>query len=267
MENENYQSPHEGHRHCCPGPFKHIVIGLFGILILVTVFFMIFASLNTLKQSRYIGQDVEKKNSITISGQGKVEAKPDVGVVNLGVLSQAQTVAAAQKDNTDKINKIIKALKDLGIEEKDLKTANYNINPRYNYDNGKQTLIGYEVNQSLEVKIRNLDNVGAILSKAAELGANQVGSLNFTFDDPEGLKVEARKKAIDNAKEKASVLASQLGVKLVRIIDFSESSNGNEPPVYYSEKALGIGGGGATPDVQVGENEITANVTITYEIQ
>ncbi len=265
MENENYQIHHPGH--CCSGPGKTIVVGLFSILIVATVFFMIFAAMNELKQSRYIGQDIEGKNSITISGLGKIEAKPDIGVVNLGVVSQATTVAPAQKENTDKMNKITKAMKDLGIEEKDLKTANYNIYPRYDYNDGRQRLIGYEVNQSLEVKIRDLDKVGQILSKAAELGANQVGSLNFTFDDPEDLKVQARKKAINNAKEKANVLAGQLNVKLIRILGFSESSNGYEPPIYYSEKALGIGGGGAVSDVQVGQNEITANVTITYEIQ
>lgn len=253
--------------HCCHGPLKPVVVGLFGLLIAATIFFMIFAAMNELKQSRYIGQDVEHKNSITIAGQGKVQARPDIGVINLGVVSQAQTVAVAQKDNTEKMNRITKAMKDLGVAEKDLKTASYDINPRYDYSNGRQTIIGYETNQSLEIKIRDLDKAGQIISRAGELGANQVGSLNFTFDDPEASKIQARKNAIGNAKEKAKTLAGELGVKLVRIIDFSETSNGAEPPIFYAKEALGMGGGESSPDVLIGQNEITASVSITYEIQ
>ncbi|OGZ33448.1 MAG: hypothetical protein A2174_01320 [Candidatus Portnoybacteria bacterium RBG_13_41_18] len=267
MDEQTHES-NNAYKVCCQksGLIK-LVAGLFAVLIIITAVFMLFAALNKLKESRYIGQDVEKKNSITISGLGKIEAKPDIGVVSLGVVSQGATVSPAQIDNTEKMNKIVQAMKDLGIDEKDLKTANYSIYPRYNYESGKQNIIGYEVSQSLEVKIRDLNKASSILGKAAELGANQVGSLSFTFDDPEGLKVEAREKAIKNAREKATTLANQLEVDLVRIINFSESSNGYEPPVYYSTKELGIGGGGATPDVQVGQNEITANVSITYEIQ
>jgi uncharacterized protein YggE len=246
--------------------FRPIAGTLAVVLLLSVIAFMIFAAMNELKQSRYIGQDIVAKNTITISGEGKIFATPDIGVISLGVISQASTVAAAQKDNTEKMNKITEAMKNLGVEEKDLKTTNYNIYPRYSYSRGTQTLIGYEVNQTLEVKIRNLDNVGEILAKGAELGANQVGSLSFTFDDSEKLEIDARKKAIANAKEKADALAEVLDVKLIRIVSFNESSYIPSTP-YYAEKALGIGGGGdAVPDIQTGENEITSNVTIVYEI-
>lgn len=248
--------------------FRPLLGGLIAALFIAVVIFMVFAIQNEIKKGRYIGQDVEHKNSITISGEGKILAKPDIGVINLGVISEASTVAAAQKDNTEKMNKITKAIKDLGIEEKDLKTTNYTIYPKYQYISGKSNIISYEVNQSLEVKLRegDLEKIGSVLSQAAELGANQVGSLNFTFDDPEKLKAEARTKAIKNAKEKAEVLSKDLGVKLVRIIDFSESADVPQPP-YYAERALGIGGGGGTPEIETGQNEITATVTITYEIQ
>jgi len=251
------------HKH----PIKIILAGLIGILILITAAFMVFAAMNEYKKGGYIGQDIVAKNTIIISGEGKIYATPDIGLITLGVVSQAGTVAPAQKDNTDKMNKIIKAMKDLGVDDKDLQTTNYNIYPRYSYTRSVQTLIGYEVDQSLEVKIRNLDKVGDILAKGAELGANQVGSLTFTFDDPEKLNQEARLKAIANAKEKADALSAELGVKIVRVINFSESSY-IPPSPYYPEKAMGIGGGGgAAPDIQTGQNLITSNVTITYEIQ
>lgn len=246
--------------------FKPFLAGLVSLLLIVVVVFMIFAAINELKKSRYIGQEVEQKNSITIYGEGKVEAKPDIGQISLSVLSQAKTATAAQKDNTEKMNQIIKAMKDLSIEEKYLKTTNYNIYPQYQYIKGKSIIIGYEVNQTLEVKIKELNKVSDILAKAAELGANQIGSLSFTFENPEGLKAEARQLAIKNAKEKADALAKDLEVKLVRIITFSESSSEPLPPFYRAE-GLGMGGGGEAPQIETGQNEIVANVTITYEIQ
>jgi len=248
-------------------PLKMLIGALFGILIIIVAVFMVFAAMNEYKKGGYIGQDIVAKNTITISGEGKIFATPDIGVIDLGVVSDAKTVAGAQKDNVEKMNKITQAMKDLGVEEKDLKTTNYSIYPSYQYISGRSDIIGYEVSQTLEVKIRNLDKVGDILAKAAELGANQVGSLSFTFDDPEKLNQEARTKAIANAKEKADALSNVLDVKLIRIINFTESSY--VPPIpYYSKRSLGMGGGEtATPDIQTGQNEVSSNVTIVYEIQ
>ena len=247
-------------------PLKSILIALFVVLVFIAIIFMIFATQNEIKKGRYIGQEVENKNSISISGQGKVLAKPDVGQISLSVISENSTVAAAQEDNTEKMNKIIEGLKEMGIEEKDLKTTNYTIYPKYQYLYGKSNIIGYKVDQTLQVKIRQLDKVSSVLNKATELGVNQIGSLSFTFDNPEKLQAEARKKAIDNAKEKAEVLANDLGVKLGRIISFSESVSQPPIPYYFAEK-LDVGGGAETPQIETGQNEITANVTITYNIQ
>jgi uncharacterized protein YggE len=237
----------------------------------VAAFLILFLSaetFNAFKESRYIGQSTQYKNTISVSGEGKVLAKPDIGQVSLSVLSQAKTVAAAQKDNTEKMNKISKALKEMEIKEEDLKTTNYSIYPQYQYTSGRSVIIGYEVSQTLEVKIRDLDKVGDILGKAAAAGANQVGSLSFTFDDLEKLRSEARQEAIDNAKSKAQDLAKSLGISLGKVVSFSESSSdGSVPvPLYSSAKDdYGIGGG-AAPDIQTGQNEIQIVVNLSYEI-
>jgi len=221
---------------------------------------------NKIKEGRYIGQSTQYKNTISISGQGKVLAKPDIGQVDLTVLSDAKTVATAQTDNTAKMNKITQAMKDFGIKDEDLQTANYSIYPQYQYTAGKNIIIGYEVAQTLRVKIRNLDKIGDVLGQAATLGANQVGSLTFTFDDVEGIRSQARQKAIDQAKQKAEDLAKTLGVALGKVTSFSESSNGGPIP-YYAPQGMGIGGGGGgAPDIQTGQNEVTVDVTISYEI-
>jgi len=220
---------------------------------------------NKIKEGRYIGQGAQYKNTISISGQGKVSAKPDIGQVDLSVISDAATVVAAQKDNTDKMNKITQAMKDLGIKDEDLKTTNYGIYPRYQYTKSINQIIGYEVSQTLTVKIRNLDKAGDILGQAATLGANQVGSLIFTFDNPESIKSQARQQAIANAKQKADDLAKTLGVTLGKLTSFSESYSGG--PIPYSNAAYGIGGGGGgTPEIQTGQNEVQVDVSLTYEI-
>lgn len=249
---------------------KPLLAILISLLLIAVVIFMIFAAMNELKKSRYIGQDATLKNSIVISGEGKIQAKPDIGQISLSVVSEAKTVNNAQKDNTEKMNKITTAMKDLGIEEKYLKTINYSIYPKYEYRRGKSEIIGYEVNQTLEAKIKDLEKVSVVLNKATELGANQIGSLIFTFENPEDLQAQARKKAIENAKEKAGILTKDLGVKLVRVLNFSESSSPMPYPMYGYAEALGVGGmggGGEAPKVEAGQNEIIANVIITYEIQ
>jgi uncharacterized protein YggE len=222
---------------------------------------------NKIKENKYIGQGAQFENTISISGEGKVLVTPDIGQVDLSVVSDATSVAPAQKDNADKMSEITKAMKDLGIKDEDLKTTNYSIYPRYQYSHGKNEIIGYEVTQTLEVKIRNLDKVGDVLGQAASLGANQVGSLSFTFDDPESLQSQARQKAIANAKQKADDLAKSLGVTLGKVVSFSESVSGM--PSVYPMAEYGIGGGGdaaSAPTIQTGQNEIQANVTLSYEI-
>ena len=248
-------------------PAKYLPWAAAGVAAMLVIF-LAAASYTQILEGRYASQSSQYKNTISVTGEGKVVAKPDIGQVSLSVISDAATVAAAQKDNADKMNKVTQAMKDSGVkEEEDLKTTSYSIMPRYQYTSGRSTIIGYEVTQALEVKIRDLTKVGDILGKAADAGANQVGSLNFTFDDPEKLNSEARQKAIDNAKTKARDLAKSLGVSLGKVVSFSESANdGSTPvPMYSAKEALGMGGG-AVPDIQTGQNEIIINVNLTYEI-
>src|SRR4030042_6533168 len=112
----------------------------------------------------YIGADVTRMNAISFSGEGKVFTKPDIALVTLSVVTEGKNVSDVQSRNTQKINSVIDFLKKFGVEEKDIKTTNYNLYPRYSYEPVKiPQIIGYEISQSLEVKIRNLDKVGEIL--------------------------------------------------------------------------------------------------------
>jgi len=221
-----------------------------------------------LKSYQYIGKPTAERDTIAISGEGKVTGIPDIAAIEVGLVTEKKDVASAQKENTLKMNRLIKNLKNLGIEDKDIQTSYYNIYPQYDWPDGKQVLRGYQVNQSVSVKIRNLDKIGDILTAAGEGGANQVSGLSFNIDDPEKLRQEARIKALENAKEKADALAKVAGVKLGKVVSFSEYAE-TPAPMYKAMEGLGIGGGGEmpAPTVEKGSMDIIVNVTVSYEIK
>jgi len=236
-------------------------------LFLVLIISGIVGIINKIKEGHYIGANAPYAKTISVQGQGKVYAKPDIAIVDLSVVTDGTNLKTVQDKNSAKMNKVTEFLKGFGIEEKDIKTINYQIYPRYNYENRViPQIIGYEITQALEVKIRALDKIGDILDKSVSAGINQVSSLRFWVDKDEDLKEQARKLAIDDAKKKADKLASNLGIKLVKLTGFTEET-GYYPVPIYAKEAGGVGGGGeTTPNIQTGENEITINVILIYEI-
>jgi uncharacterized protein YggE len=133
---------------------------------------------------------------------------------------------------------------------------------------GKQTLTGYEVRQSTTVKVRDTSKAGDLLSGVGSKGATEVSGLTFTFDNPNTIQDQERDKAIADAKSKADALASQLGVSLVRVVSFTENSNGGNPrPVEYAMASGASATQATAPNISVGQNNVTDDVTITYEIR
>ncbi|MDO8424887.1 MAG: SIMPL domain-containing protein [bacterium] len=247
-------------------------IALIAVLALGAVWIGVDVS-NKIKEGRYIGFGIQG-NSVTVSGVGEVFVKPDLAQTFFSVVTEAKTVGQALSGNTEKMNAVISFIKGQGVEAKDLKTTAFNIYPRYEYQRvetdiypyppGKRVLVGYEVSQSLQVKVRDLTKVGTIIEGAAQAGANQIGDLQFTVDKEDEFKKQAREQAITQAKDKAKELASQLGIKLVRVINFSE---GVSSPIFFGkEMAMSPSGGGSVPQVETGENKIQVQISITYEI-
>jgi len=247
-------------------PNKVVTIFI-GIFLTLGSIYLAILSWNVVKTHDYIGISPKEAHSISMTGEGKVTGIPDVANIQLGYSVEKKTVAAAQKDNTDKMNAMtLKLKKDFKLDAKDIQTANYYISPQYDWANNKQTLRGYLVSQNLDVKVRNMDNVSKIIEAAGAIGLNQVGNLTFSIDDPEKLIEEARAKALAQAKQKAETLANVVGVKLGKIISFSESSNDNPQPPVYSFNKVAEGMGGAAPTVEAGSNEIMIIATVEYEI-
>lgn len=231
----------------------------------------------TWKQAR---QGTIGPSTISISGEGEAVALPDLGQFSFSVVSEGDDAADAQSQSARSVNSIIDYLKAEGVEERDIKTQYYNLNPLYRYEErscpvgslcppGDRVLVGFEANQTIAVKLRDLDKAGGLISGVGERGATNVSGLQFTIDDESILKAEARAAAIVDAKEKAEVLARDLDVRLVRIIGFWEDEGG-----YY-----GYGGDAAVsrgammesaaiaPDLPAGENTVRSRISITYEIR
>lgn len=260
-------------------PPPHVVTALVVALSALALFAGVSA-LKAFREFGYVGAGVSATNTISVSGEGEVFAVPDIASFSVTVREDALEVADAQAEATKKANDIIAFLRAQGIEERDIKTENYSVSPRYEWQEaatcragycppGKQVLAGYEVYQSLLVKVRDTKKAGDILSGVGNLGVSEVSGLSFTIDDDEALKADARAKAIADAEAKAKQLAGDLGVSLVRIVGFSE---GEAYQPYYAKRevmavAMDAMGGAPAPELPVGENKIMSNVTVTYEIR
>jgi uncharacterized protein len=252
---------------------------LLAVIILLGLFLAV-QTVSALMGLRFIGTGVSAANTISVSGHGEALAVPDIATFTFSVVSEKATVKAAQDDATAKANAITAYLKSAGVDAKDIQTSDYSINPQYDYvqaacangycPGGKQVLRGYQVRQSTTIKVRDTEKAGDLLSGVGEKGATELSGLNFTFDDPEKTQDEARSKAIADAKEKADELAKQLGVKIVRVVSFSENGSGYPMPYAYGRGA-GIAtqamDSKAAPEISVGQNKVTNDVSITYEIR
>ncbi len=226
---------------------------------------LVLASLFMLVQIKHTLDTSATTNTVSFNGEGKVLAKPDVGIMDLSIVTEGATSKIAQDENSKKSKALTDYLKGQGVDEKDIKTTGYNIYPQYFYPNyAKPTISGYQVNQMVQVKVRDLDKVDDLLSGVVTAGVNQVNNLQLTIDDQDKLESEARAKAIEDAKSKSKELEKQLEVRLGRIVNFSESTGGMPGSIMYAME--GRGGGGA-PSIPVGQNEIVVQVTITYQIK
>lgn len=247
------------------------------ILILVGVVLALGAYTKvTLREAKY-GQ--YGMSSINVSGQGEVVAKPDIGQFTFSVMAEATDAATAQSDSATKINDILAYLSAAGVADEDVKTTSYYLNPKYSYQEricaagvsycppGDRVLDGYEVSQAVTVKVRDLNTAGDLISGVGERGATNVSQLQFTIDDESVLQEEARSKAVADAKEKAAKLADDLGVKIVRFMGYYEET----PGMYYAAKSemsyAMDGASSVAPSLPTGENTITSNVNVTFEVQ
>lgn len=248
-----------------------LLMGSASLLLLALTFCIVFSLFRSPWFENIQAQIINEPytRTITVSAEGIVNAKPDIAVINLSVVTEGKTVKAVTQDGNAKMTAVINAVKALGVEAKDIASTQYNLYPQYYYPEDRQRqLSGYSLNQNIQIKVRDLAIVEDVLDQGVLAGANQVGQLSFDIDDPSGIKKEAREKAFDIAKEKAQEMAKAAGVKLGRVVTFSEGSS-YQPPVYanYTMDMMEKSAVGASATIEAGSTDININVSVTYEIE
>lgn len=244
------------------------------------VLFLGLLSLKEILSLQYVGRDVPVMSSISVNGKGEAISIPDIATFSFSVTETAKTVKEAQTKATEKSAAALAAVRAGGVVDKDIKTTSYSINPHYEYTqpvctqyvcpSGKSVLTGYDVSQTVEVKVRDLAKAGDLFDSIGSAGVQNVNGLTFSIDNIDSVKAKARAQAIADAKAKAQKIADDLGLRLVKITGFYDSS---DEQLY----AYGRGGGdmsasvmsikAAAPEIPKGEQKVTATVSITYEIR
>ncbi len=265
---------------------KRVWQGLSMLMIILTAFFII-KIYSEIKKTSMLGES-DVPATISFTGHGEVKAVPDIASINFTILKDAKSVKEAQDSVAVIEKKTLEFLKTSGVEDKDIKTENASAYPKYeysrtmcpqaptypgvvspNYDcGGKQIINGYEASESITVKVRKTEDAGKIMQGLGSIGVSNLNGPNFSIDNEDGLKAQARKKAIDDAKAKAEVLAKDLGVHLVKITSFTEGGGGF--PIMYAKAdmmATSAVAPSAPAELPKGENTISSDVTISYEIR
>ncbi len=249
---------------------RRLFVTLFGILLAYVIIWFATLIRNNLQEYYYIGQADRPERTITISAEDTVTASPDVVKTTIGMNSHGDTVSQAQEMNTKVMNHLISELKELGIEDENIQTKNYNVYPRYRYtEKDGQVEDGFDVSQHVLVKSYDVDLANKVIALAGNVGANSVSGLQFTMDDPEVYKKRARSNAINKARVKADELAKELGVSVVRVVAYSEFSDGGGVYPFFRTATLesSVGGSLPEPNIESGSLDVTAEVNITYEIR
>ncbi len=249
------------------------IIGLVGIFL---TFFLIVSTIKAVREIRFVGSGVNPTNTISVMGKGEVEKAPDTAKVTFSVRAEKKVLADAQSEVTTKIDAIQKGLLAAGVEERYIKTDSYTSYPQYNYPapcygsgcprSTTPTLRGYEVAHTITVSIKNLEKIEQVLGLLGQNGVSDMQGPQFGFEDDNAVSREARDQAIADAKNEAEKLAKSLGVKLVRIVSFSENS-GSPMPMYARADMMGASTKEVTPVVPVGVQKVESAVTIVYEIR
>lgn len=209
----------------------------------------------------------ETVRKLSVSGLGVVYLTPDIVYINIGVNTQRENAAEAVEINKEQTSAVIQAIKDFGVDAKDIRTTNFSIwsNPQYD-EFGQVKGSNYSVDNTVNVTVRDLDKLGDLLDAAIQAGANSIYSIQFDVEDKTEATKQARAQAVEDAKLEAQELADAAGISLVQIedINYFESS----PTPYFEGK--GGGGGGAAESavpIQPGQLAISVTVNITYSIK
>ncbi len=210
----------------------------------------------------------ETVRSINVSGVGRVKAAPDVADIGLGVTIRDQEAGGASQQAAEAMDAMVTALLAMGIAEADIQTTSLNLNPVYNWESETPEITGWEANNLVNVTVREIDSVGAVVDTATAAGANSINGISFRVEDATEAEAAARSAAVADAKAKADQLAADAGVEITGIITITESGSQQPQPLYLDreEMAYEAADGMAKTPVLPGEVELSVSVIIQYQI-
>ena len=215
-------------------------------------------------------EDAPRATVLSVNAHGMVEARPDMATINVGVLTMGQSAEGARAENARRMTALTAALRRAGIAERDIQTSYVRVSPRYQHRSDQAPLItGYEAQNSVRAKVRDIDATGRVIDATVAAGGNQVNGVSFGFQEPEVHVNRARRDAINVARERADLYADALGMRVVRVISVSEA--GAAAPVSFGDEivvtASRAGGGSSPTPIAPGELETRAAVSVSYELR
>lgn len=208
----------------------------------------------------------EQPRTISVSGQGRVSAPPDMATIQTGVVTEAETAADALAANNAAMEKLMDVLSEHHVARKDIQTSQFSVSPVYRHDPKRQRppeVVGYRVQNQVRVHVRNLPELGRVLDALVKAGSNQVSGVSFGVDDPTGILNQARSRAVADARSRAGVYAQAAGVEVGRVRTISEQTPGTPRPMEFRMAAAE----GAGVPVATGELEFTASVHVVFELK
>ncbi len=251
-------SPHNGFG-------AKLIVTFVGILLAYLIVFFGVLIRSEIKEYRYIGLSDEVERLITLEAQGTVSARPDVATLRVGMTNVADSVTAAQTENTKVMKSLVSQLKVMGVDEKDIQTEGYNVYPKYEWsEDNERVFVGYEASDSLAIKIRKKENIGKVLTLAGEVGATNIGNLEWVVEEKEIYLDQARAEALQKIGKKAYGLTQALGVEVISVVSYNEYETSQVD--FFQPAAFG-GAVKETVSVESGSEDVALNVSVTFEIR
>lgn len=213
----------------------------------------------------------EPSPQIRVTGSGEASISPDMAVLTLTVMREAESAREALDANNEAMAEVTAAMREAGIEDRDLRTSGLQINPRYNHprpdsEDSEPRIVAYQVYNTLTVRVRDIDIVGEVLDRSVTLGVNQGGSIEFMNDDPSEVMDTARRRAVEDAMNRARTLADAAGVSLGPVISIAEQTQG-QPPRPMMARGMEMQMSDAAVPVEPGENTYNVHVNVTFGIE
>jgi len=205
---------------------------------------------------------------VELSVSETVDSKPDIATVYAGVSTRAQTAVEAMQQNAKQMAAVVAKIKALGVAEDDIQTSGISLSPQYDYNQATQSQVfrGYVASNRVSVKLRKVDQAGKALDALVAAGANDIGGPDFSVDDDTAYRAEARRNALERAKNQATEYARLSGYTGVRLLEINESVSGRQPPMPVLRAYNAVAAEAASTPVQPGLVGTVVNVTVKYEL-